>query len=73
MPNAKLPKAPTRPDQDMVDVNFQKYAWRLQNYDKHIEINRSTIELLNKLFPDRLVRKEVGYKRLPPNLTAKET
>ena len=40
--------------------------------NKHIEFNRATVELLKKLFQDGLVGKEVGYKRLPPNLTAKK-
>ena len=37
-----------------------------------MKINRVTVELLKKLFPNRLVGKEIGYKRLSSNLTAKE-
>ena len=71
MPNAELLKAPTRPDQDMTHANLRKYAWRLKIYKKHMEINCATVELL-KIFSDGLVGKDVEYKRLPPNLTAKK-
>lgn len=62
-----------RPDEGMANINYQKYAWRLNVYNKYLEVNRATTGILKKLFPDWLVGKEVGYKQLPPNLTAKET
>ena len=53
--NAKLPKIPTRPKEEMGKTNYKKYSWKLKIYNKYMEVKRATVKLLQKKILDKLI------------------
>ena len=70
-PDAELPKAPERPDKGLATTNYKKFRWELTLYTNYMETERATVHLLKEVFPNSLVRLEVTYGQLPPNLKAR--
>ena len=67
--DAEVPTSPIRPVQGLAPGAFREYAFLLEIYENHSNINRAAVGLLRKLFPSGLVGLEVGFDMLPFNLT----
>ena len=71
-PDAKLPKAPRRPDKGLATISYKKFCWELTLHTNYMETECATLHLLKEVFPNSLVELEVTYGQLPPNLKARK-